>query len=156
MTLDPTAGLRQFVEDMGLRYEEEGFPPMAGRLAGWLLVCHPPHQTAAELAAALGASPGSISTVTRLLVQCGLLERIAIPGRRGAAFRIRPGASTEILRRVLGRAHAMRELLARGLELRKGEAEERLARLRDQHDFHVFLEREIPALLERYGEGRPE
>lgn len=142
--------LRQFVQDMGLRYEEEGFPPMAGRMAGWLLVCDPPHQTAGELAAALGASPGSISTVTRMLVQCGLVQRVAVPGQRTAAYRIRSRASSEVLRRVLERAHVMTGLLKRGLDILADAPEERRERLRDQHDFHQFLERAIPALLERY------
>lgn len=154
MDRDISAELRQFVEDMGLRYEEEGFPPMAGRLTGWLLVCDPPHQTAGELASALGASPGSISTVTRMLVQCGLLERVAIPGQRTTAFRVRSRASTEVLKRLLGRAQAMRRLLSRGLEILEGVPEDRRERLRDQVDFHEFFEREIPTLLERYERER--
>ena len=149
--IDETAQeTRQFVEDMGLIYEKEGFPPMAGRLTGWLLICDPPHQTAGELAEALSASPGSISTMTRMLVTCGLVERIAVPGLRGAAYRIRPHASEEVLRRWAERIRDSRELASRGLQLLEGEAPERLERLRDHHDFHEFFEREIPALLERY------
>ena len=32
--------------------------PMAGRMWGWLLICEPPEQTAADLAEALQASRG--------------------------------------------------------------------------------------------------
>ena len=38
-----------------------GMTPMAGRMRGWLLICDPPEQTAAELADALQASRGAIS-----------------------------------------------------------------------------------------------
>lgn len=151
-----TPEIRQFVEDMGLSYEDEGFPPMAGRLTGWLLICDPPHQTAGELAEALEASPGSISTTTRMLVTCGLVERISVPGQRGVAFRIRRRASVEILRRWAEKSRASRELAARGLQLLQGEVAERQERLRDHHHFHEFFEREIPALLERYERERGE
>jgi len=147
--------LRQFVEDMGLAYEEDGFPRMAGRVAGWLLVCDPPHQTAAELATALGASGGSISTATRLLIQCGCVERIAIPGQRGAAYRVRAQSSADVLGRALRRARAMRTLLGQGLEILRDASPERRARLHDQYEIHEFIEREIPALLERHGKERP-
>ena len=143
--------LRQFVEDMGLVYEEDGFPRMAGRVAGWLLVCDPPHQTAAELAEALGASGGSISTATRLLIQCGCVERIAVPGQRGAAYRLRVQSSADVLGRALRRARAMRILLGQGLEILRDATPERRQRLHDQYEIHEFIEREIPALLERHG-----
>jgi DNA-binding transcriptional regulator GbsR (MarR family) len=153
-TLSPD--VRQFIEDMGIRYEEEGFPPMAGRLAGWLLLCDPPHQTAGELADVLGASLGSISGMTRLLIQCGMVERVGVPGQRTACYRIKTGAASEIMSSWLEKTRALRELLDRGLEMAAGTPAAR-TRLQDQRDFHVFIERELPPLLEKWkretGEG---
>ncbi|MBA3470937.1 MAG: hypothetical protein H0T53_14985 [Herpetosiphonaceae bacterium] len=60
---------RQFVEKVGLLYEQVGLQRMAGRILGWLLICDPPAQSAADLAAALDASKGSISGITRQLFQ---------------------------------------------------------------------------------------
>jgi DNA-binding transcriptional regulator GbsR (MarR family) len=142
--------VRQFIEDMGLFYEEQGFPPMAGRLAGWLLICDPPHQTAGELAEVLEASAGSISSMTRLLTQCGLVERVAVPGQRGAAFRHRTGASTELLTRALERSERACDLFERGLSLLGDHPPETRRRLRDQLEFHRFIRRELPALMERW------
>jgi DNA-binding transcriptional regulator GbsR (MarR family) len=140
--------LMQFIEDMALRYEEEGFPRMAGRLMGWLFVCDPPWQTAGELAEVLGASAGSISTMTRLLMQVGILERVAIPGQRSAAFQVKTGAAREIMAGWQEKTRKMRELLERGEEILQGEGEERVRRLRDQLEFHRFIERAFPELLE--------
>lgn len=150
MTPKLSPELQQFVEDMALRYEEEGFPPMAGRLAGWLLICDAPHQTAGELAEVLGASPGSISTVTRMLVQCGLLERVAVPGQRSMAFRIKTGAARETMAGWQHKTARMKELLERGLELVGPENEQRARRLQEQLEFHEFIERALPALLARW------
>jgi DNA-binding transcriptional regulator GbsR (MarR family) len=139
--------LDHFVEEMALRYEDEGFPPMAGRLAGWLLVCDPPWQTAGELADVLGASPGSISTMTRMLIQCGLVERVAVPGQRVAAFQMKTGAAREVMAGWQEKTEKMRELLRRGLALLEGESEERKQRLLEQLEFHEFIERTLPELL---------
>lgn len=49
---------------------------MVGRALGWLLVCEPPEQSAAELAETLQASKGSISTATRVLLRLGFIERV--------------------------------------------------------------------------------
>ena len=63
MTHDEAA----FVEEMGQYLASYGMTPMAGRMWGWLLICEPPEQTAAEIAEALQASRGSVSGTARLL-----------------------------------------------------------------------------------------
>jgi DNA-binding transcriptional regulator GbsR (MarR family) len=135
---------------MGLRYEEDGLPPMAGRVAGWLLVCDPPHQTAGELAEVLGASAGSVSSMTRLLIQCGLVERVAVPGQRAATFRIRPQVPLEIMRRWLDGQTRKREILEGGLAALADAPPHQRERLEEQHRFHRFLEREVPLLIDRF------
>ena len=81
---------RRFVEDFSLYFEQMGYPRSAGRILGWLLICDPPVQSTGELADALGASKGSRSTMTRLLIQVGLIERAGMPGRRRDYSRIKP------------------------------------------------------------------
>jgi DNA-binding transcriptional regulator GbsR (MarR family) len=146
--------MRQFVEDVGLLYGEMGFPRMAGRIFGWLLVCEPPHQSADQLANTVEASKGSISSMTRLLIQMGMVEKIGIPGRRDTYYRIRSGSWSELMRNSLTNMTAMRKLADRGLELLSDRAPESRQRLQEVRDFHAFLEREIPSLLDRYEQGR--
>ena len=146
--------MKQFIEDAGICYEDMGLPRMAGRIFGWLLVCEPPHQCAEDLASVVGASKGSISSMTRLLVQFGLIERMGLPGKRGIYYRVKPGAWSEHAKARLSHLGAVRELAERGLDLLKKEGHQSGQRLKELRDFHAFLEREIPALLDRYDRER--
>ncbi len=91
------AGLREWVEQTVMLLEQDGLPRMAGRIFGWLLVCDPPEQSMEELAAAVQGSKASMSTMTRLLVQSGLVEKVRPPGARRDAFRVQPGQLGEAL-----------------------------------------------------------
>ena len=55
-----------YVEDFGLMFEGFGLPRMVGRALGALLISDPPELSAEELAEALRASRGSISSATRI------------------------------------------------------------------------------------------
>jgi DNA-binding transcriptional regulator GbsR (MarR family) len=145
--------MKQFIEDTGILYGEMGFPRMAGRIFGWLLLCEPPHQSAEQLATIVEASKGSISSMTRLLIQAGMVEKIGIPGRRDTYYRIRSGSWSELMRNRLTNLTAMRKLAERGLELIADRTPESRQRLQGLRDFHAFLEREIPFLLDRYEQG---
>ena len=92
---------KQFAEEVGIVFEQTGMPRMAGRILGWLLICAPPHQSTDELTAVLMASKGSISSMTRLLIQSGLIERLSLPGIRRDYFRLRPDAWHHMIRRGL-------------------------------------------------------
>ena len=144
----------QFIEDMGIRFEEMGLPRMAGRIFGWLLVCEPPHQSAQELASVVGASKGSISSMTRLLIQSGIVERLGLPGKRGIYYRIKPGSWSELMRVRMGYVTALRELADHGLTLMAGKDPKLSRRLRELRNLYAFLEKEIPALLDRYDRAR--
>jgi DNA-binding transcriptional regulator GbsR (MarR family) len=126
-----------------------GVSRMAGRVLGWLLICEPRRQSSADLVAALGATKGSISTATRMLEASGLITRIAVPGRRGDVFELPP----EAFRRAhdqLGTMRIFRELMEKGLAVLGSEDSPRAERLRQTRDFYAFLEREFPALVERF------
>src|SRR5258705_10232147 len=81
-----TPGESEFVEEMGQFLAGLGMTPMAGRMWGWLLICEPSEQTAAEIAEALHASRGAISGTARLLANAGLVRRSTKPGDRREYF----------------------------------------------------------------------
>ena len=57
-----------FADHAGRFYAREfGFPPVAGRLLGYLAICDPPQQTIADLAEALLASRSAITGAVKLL-----------------------------------------------------------------------------------------
>ena len=142
--------VKNFVEEVGIVFEQTGLPRMSGRIFGWLLISDPPYQSPAELAEALIASKGSISTTTRLLIQIGLIERFTLPGVRHDYFRIRPDAWHHTVRRGLEDEIKMfRQLAEHGLELLADKTPLTRKWLEEMHDIYAFLEQEFPALLER-------
>jgi DNA-binding transcriptional regulator GbsR (MarR family) len=148
---------KNFVEEVGIAFEQTGLPRMAGRVFGWLLISEPPYQSSTELAEALMASKGSISTTTRLLIQIGLIERFVIPGERHDNFRISPGAFNHAMKRGLeDEIRMFRQLAERGLELMEERHSPRRQWLEEMHNSYAFMEKEFPALLERWEQERKE
>lgn len=104
----------QFVEEFGTIYEQSGGGRMLGRILGHLIVADPPLQSADDLATALGASKGSISQATRLLIQRGMIRRVRKPGERRDYFQARPDAWTESTRRATHDIEHLIRFLERG------------------------------------------
>jgi hypothetical protein len=141
----------QFVDAIGVWISKSyGMPQMTGRVLGWLLVCDPIEQTAAQLAEALDASKGSISTATGMLVRARLVDRLHIRGERADRFRIRPDAWDDQIRDQ-GTVEA-RSVLAQGLEALAGEPAWRRARLEELDAFYAWWETRMPALWDEWQE----
>ena len=140
---------RHFIEQMGLLYSEMGGVPMMGRLLGHLLICDPPVQSSSELAEALDASKGSISTATRQLVHLGLVEKVPVPGSRAHHFRLRDNAWAHQMKQDATRLQLKLRVVEEGEDL-VGDDPDRAGRLRDFRDFCTYLSRELPALIDRW------
>jgi DNA-binding transcriptional regulator GbsR (MarR family) len=142
-----TPGESQFVEEMGQFLGSIGMTPMAGRMWGYLLICDPPEQTAAQIAEALHASRGAISGTARLLAGSGLIRRSTRPGDRREYF----SAPAEALDSMLASAGAiyrqMREIAERGLAATADRSLEARARLQEFHDVMTFVEQEVPRVV---------
>src|SRR5258705_11229731 len=126
-----TPGESEFVEEMGQFLASLGMTPMAGRMWGWLLICEPAEQTAAEISEALDASRGGISGTARLLTTSGLIRRTTRAGDRREYF----SAPPEALESMLGSAAAiyrqMRQIAERGLAATADRPPEARARLQE-------------------------
>lgn len=92
--------VQDFVETMGLRFEDQLMPRIAGRLFGLLLVEGGPYSFG-ELAERLQVSRGSISTNARMLSDLGLIERVSKPGDRQDHYRIQPDGMVSLYRKQL-------------------------------------------------------
>ncbi|MFC2007063.1 GbsR/MarR family transcriptional regulator [Chloroflexota bacterium] len=145
---------KRFVEEVGSVFEALSLPRMTGRVIGWLLICDPPHQSPDELAEALMASKGSISTTTRLLIRIGMIERLSLPGVRHTYFRIKPGVFHYLLKQEVDLTTTFRQLAERGLELTRNNSPQSRQILIEMHSMYTFFEREFPALLERWEQER--
>lgn len=128
---------------------------MAGRIFGWLLISNPPHQSMDQLVEVLQASKGSVSTMTRLLIQVSLIERLSLPGQRRDYFQIRPHAWSQMIKQRLVQITAFREMADKGLKLLEDEPPNLRQRLEEMRDIHAFFERELPAMNARWEAERP-
>lgn len=128
---------------------EAGTPRMVGRVLGWLLVCDPPEQSAAEVAEFLQASKGSISTATRVLLRMGLVGRVRVRGERFDRFVARPEAWDEVLWRE-DQFTAPRRILRMGLDALADEPPERRVPLEELDFVYAWWEERLPKLHEEF------
>lgn len=139
-----------FVEEMGQALASYGMTPMAGRMWGWLLICEPPEQTAADLAEALQASRGAISGTARLLTTAGMIRRTTRRGDRREYFSAPPEALDTFVEDA-GRIYRhFREIAERGLAAIADRPPESRARLEELRSVFAFIEVEVPAVLDRF------
>lgn len=89
-----------------------GWPPTAGRTAGVLMLSERP-LTARELQAQVGASAGSMSECTRLLIENGVVHRFKAPGSRHFVHEWRPDAWVGCLEHQLRQVETLRDLAHR-------------------------------------------
>lgn len=79
----PTDSELTFADHMGRFFTRRyAFPPMAGRLVGYLAICEPPDQTIGELAEALLASRSAISGALKTLEDIHYIRRTRAAGER--------------------------------------------------------------------------
>ena len=105
--------------------------------------------------AVLKASKGSISTMTRLLIQISLIERVALSGDRRDYFQIKPNAWTEMSRQQQVKIAAFQKLADQGLALLADAPSEQRQRLQEMYDIYFFWEREWLLLNRRWDEQQP-
>lgn len=137
------------VDPMGDLFDQLGISRVAGRLFGFLLTCDPPERAASELAAAVGASTGSVNTMLRLLIGLGLVSRTGVARSRRYLYRVHPEAWSGLLLARLRLVDRLRALAALGLE-QVGRSPRRRDRLEAMHDFYTFFSSEMSSLIERY------
>ncbi|HEU4672603.1 MAG TPA: MarR family transcriptional regulator [Candidatus Limnocylindrales bacterium] len=140
----------EFVEEMGRVLASYGMTPMAGRMWGWLLICDPPEQTAADIAEALGASRGAISGTARILAGAGFIRRTTKRGDRREWFHAEPEALESFLRNA-GRVYAqLRRIAERGLAAIADRPPASRERLEEMRDFLAFIEQQLPGIVDRF------
>lgn len=140
------------IEDFGVRIGGAmGWPPMAGRAAGVLMLSESP-LTLAQLQAVLEASKGSVSETTRLLMVNGVVERFKEPGQRQFVFQWRPDAWIGCLQHQVEATTQLlnfaRDAQEKGTDLPAVQQR----RLQDMADYYVFIAERLERLLSEYVE----
>jgi DNA-binding transcriptional regulator GbsR (MarR family) len=146
----------QFIEDVGVYFESQGVPRMAGRLLAWLLICDPPEQTMNDMVSRLQVSKGSASSMLRMLGQFQLVERISRPGVRADFYRIAPDFGEKVMSSAMQKFAVFRMITERGLRLLEDAPPERRERLEDLHSIYTYLEGRFPSMAQEWREQRAE
>jgi DNA-binding transcriptional regulator GbsR (MarR family) len=130
-----------------------GWPPMAGRMLGLLLVTEEPYLSSRDLMERLGASSAWISNMGRLLSGRGVVERTVSVETRRDLFSVRPDAWAHLARETLRHAEQYVKLLDRALASR-GESHSSTEKLSYMRDYYQFYCQEFPRLIQRFDERR--
>lgn len=140
------AALR-FADRAGSFYTREyGFPPVTGRVLGYLAVCDPPEQTIAELAEALLASRSAITGAVKSLEDYHAVRRTRAAGER--VDRVSIDAAGLEPRGFGAAVYQQQAALAReALALMPESASTRRAVLEEAAAFHDFLALRLPEVL---------
>jgi hypothetical protein len=152
----PTDEEITFADHMGRFYASRyAFPPMVGRLLGYLAVCDPREQTIGELADALLASRSAITGAVKTLETMKLVRRSRAAGERMDRVGVDLG-STQATGMDTAEYEELRDLAREGLKVVADGPPERQAILLEMEAFSAFLLEEIPKLRERWTVRRAE
>lgn len=142
-------GIREFIENMGLYYEQFDLPRIGGRILGLLTVSGRP-LSLDDMAAALQVSRASISTNVRQAVLLGMAEQVSLPGDRRDYYRFRDDAWEHSLDIQTEAIVPLKRMAEQGLAaLEPDDALDR-SRLEDLADFCDFLLGEFRPLTARW------
>ena len=123
-----------------------GFPPVAGRLLGYLLICQPPQRTIADLAEELQASRTAITAAVSLLERYHAVRRTRSAGQRSDLVGLDrraldpTGFAAESYQAQAALARQALDLLTDGESGRR-------AMIAEAAEFYDFLAERMPALL---------
>ena len=143
-----------FADQVGFYMESTGHPRLLGRVLGWLFACDPPLQSAEDMASFLSVSRSAISQATQSLVSLGLIEKVRTPGHRETRYRITKDSIRRYQEEGQRGVTLLRRISAEALAAMTDRGSQANERLQLFHDFHAFIERELPSLMERWEQER--
>jgi DNA-binding transcriptional regulator GbsR (MarR family) len=128
-----------FADHVGRFYARRyAFPPMVGRVLGYLLVCEPPEQSIAELSEALLASRSAITGALDVLERLHTIRRSRAAGERMDRVRL-DFSSAQTRGFDLTEYQELGDLAREGLEVLKDAPLERKADALEMAAFADFL-----------------
>jgi DNA-binding transcriptional regulator GbsR (MarR family) len=146
----PTDAEITFADHAGRFYARRySFPPMVGRLIGYLAVCDPPDPTIGELAEALLASRSAIAGAVKTLETIQAVRRSRVAGERMDRVRI-DLSSQQSMGMDTAEYEEMGELAREGLAVLRDAPAERRAVLLEVSAFADFLVEQMPKLKQEW------
>jgi DNA-binding transcriptional regulator GbsR (MarR family) len=138
-----------FIEKFCIIAEQDGFPRIAGRIMGFLLLHEGPY-TLDELAEEVRISKTSASTNARLLEQHGIIERVTRAGDRRDFYRLSEDHWEKMFDVVMKRMKRFHDVLDHTIESLPAGEEYGRRRLVEAQRFHAFLLDQLDSRIEEW------
>ncbi len=139
-----------FADHMGRFFARRyAFPPMMGRLLGYLAICDPPEQSIGELADALLASRSAIAGAIKALETMRTVSRSRAAGERMDRVRI-DVTSSQAMGMDPSEYEELGELAREGLAVLADAPQQRRAVLLEMSAFADFLVEQMPRLAQEW------
>jgi DNA-binding transcriptional regulator GbsR (MarR family) len=123
---------------------------MSGRVLGLLIITDEPSLTSADLVRLLDASPGSISTSTRALMDSGYITRLSVSHSRVAHFRAEEDVWGAFLSREKVGLQRMGEVLRTAMSTSAGSEPAPARRLRNGSRYMAWVDQFHRNLLDQW------
>jgi DNA-binding transcriptional regulator GbsR (MarR family) len=146
------AATAHFTNRMGLLFEAEGQPHIAGRIFGYLMVSDDP-RSLDQLAASLGVSKASVSTNARRLADQGVLERVCRPGDRHDYYAVAADLFSRTMAERLRRWQRFTEAVGEARRTVPTRSERVRSRLRGYETAYAFIVDAIGQAVDRWERG---
>jgi DNA-binding transcriptional regulator GbsR (MarR family) len=144
----------RFTDRMGLLFEADGQPPIAGRIFGYLMVSDD-SRSLDQIAEALRVSKASVSTNARRLADVGILERVCRPADRHDYYRVAPELFNRTMAERLRRWQRFTEAVGEARRTLPIRSERVRARLRGYETAYAYMVGAIGDALERWQAAPP-
>ena len=146
-----TEDLAEIAERMALVLTDLSMQRMTARVMSAFMFTEEPALTSGDLCDQLGASAGAVSMAIKTLTTLELLDRVPVPGSRRDHYRLRDDPWAMMASAEPAGFAAMIKIADEGLERVDADSEVG-RRLTDMREFYVFIQQEIPRIMERWNE----
>jgi DNA-binding transcriptional regulator GbsR (MarR family) len=142
--------IKEQVEKIGVVCDKDGFPPLAGRLLGFLMLAEPPHKTFDEITEFLQASKSAVSNTLKFLETQEMIEYITFPGDRKRYFRMRVTEWHQVILSKMDWLRMMQNQVAQVLKIRSDQYTEFNEGLQNMHELYEIFIEEMPLVVEKW------
>jgi hypothetical protein len=148
--MEITPQQQQFIDDFASLWERFAISGAQGRVLALLYIADAPELTAAEIAGTLGISRGSVSQITRQLIQFHMVQRVSKPGDRRDWFRVAANPFGQAARSERAEIGTFLRLFRRGLDLHAESPPERQQALANSIQFLEDYDAALGAFLDTW------
>lgn len=143
------------VQEIGVAFDQLGYPPVVGRVFGFLLLADPPHQSFYDIQEFLGASKSSISNALNALMLKGIVEYITFSGDRKRYFKLNTENWLEQAKCKMADFSEIDRVLVEAMRMRDPEKYQDFNKgLKKIFEFHMFMAKEMPKLFEKWEQSQ--